>query len=131
MAAGNLSCNVDPHGHGESPTQSDIGVATMDRGAWSARRKQNNHGDHAGAEEDQDEGSEKLGNQLGGESGLEAHAVLLLCRLTAFSTASSLTRIRGQAAVFSLCEAAPSWRTRVNCGVSYQEWKCKRFSLTG
>ena len=85
MAARNFSGDVNSHGHGESPTQSDVGVAAVNGGRRSVRGKQNDHGDHARAEENQDEGSEELGNQLGCQGGLLVHSGRAPARTGGFS----------------------------------------------
>ena len=65
MAAGNFSRDVDSHRDGESPSQSDVGVAAMNGCRGIICGKQHDHGDDARAEENQDEGSEELGDQFG------------------------------------------------------------------
>ncbi len=65
MRARDLAGNVDAHGDGESPSQSDVGVAAVDYFAGSLRRKEHNHGDDSGSQQDQHEGSQKFGDQLG------------------------------------------------------------------
>jgi hypothetical protein len=48
----------------------------VNRGSGLARRKQNDHGDYAGAEKHQDKSSEKLGTYLGHQRELVRHSML-------------------------------------------------------
>ncbi len=103
MASGNFSRHVNSHSDGESPTQSDIGVAAMNGCRWIICRKQNDHGDDARAEENEDEGSEELGDQFGNQCWWLVHSGDSISEVC-FRTASSLARIRRRATPFTFAK---------------------------
>ena len=80
MGPGNLTGDVDAHSDGESPAQCDVGKTSMNGFAGVARGEQDHHGDHAGAEQDQNESAEKLRDQFRCQGWFRIHRSLVYTR---------------------------------------------------
>ena len=68
MGSGNLTRDVNAHGDAQSPTQSYVGETSVDDFSRILRWKQHDHGDYAGAEQDQDKRPEELGEEFRGQT---------------------------------------------------------------
>jgi hypothetical protein len=65
VRAGNAAGDIAAHCHGQTPAKGDIRESAMDDLAGRSFAEQNHHGNYPIAKENQDQGAEEFGHQLG------------------------------------------------------------------
>jgi hypothetical protein len=68
VRSGNLACHVNAHRDSETPTQSNVGEAAMNRFSRIVRRKQNDHRHNPGAKQNEHKRPEKFRDEFSHQS---------------------------------------------------------------